>query len=69
MNFHGVMLPVTTPFDGDAVAPGKLADNIARYEAHGVAGYLLLGSTGEAPFLEEGEKLALLRGARAVIPA
>ena len=69
MTLEGVMLPVTTPFAGDAPAPSWLADNIARYEEHGVTGYLVLGSTGEAPLLEETEKSALLRAARAAIPA
>jgi len=60
MNLSGVLLPLTTPFEGGAVAPARLADNIARYEAHGLAGYLVLGSTGEAALLDEDEKLAVL---------
>ena len=69
MNLSGVFPPVTTPFDdrGD-VDLGALAGNLARYEAHGAAGYLLLGSTGEAAYLEEEEKLALLRTARRAVP-
>lgn len=69
MNLHGVLLPLTTPFDGDAVAPARLTAAIPRYEAHGVSGYLLLGSTGEAAFLDEDEKIALLSAAREAIPA
>jgi 4-hydroxy-2-oxoglutarate aldolase len=68
MNLSGVILPLTTPFAGDAVDTAALAANIARYERHGLAGYLLLGSTGEAALLDEDEKLALLRAARAAIP-
>jgi len=69
MSLSGVFAPVTTPFDdrggGDA---GALAENLARYESHGVAGYLLLGSTGEAAYLEEEEKLEVLRAARRAVP-
>jgi 4-hydroxy-2-oxoglutarate aldolase len=68
MNLSGVILPLTTPFAGDAVDAAGLAANIARYERHGVAGYLLLGSTGEAALLDENEKLEVLRAARTAIP-
>jgi 4-hydroxy-2-oxoglutarate aldolase len=68
MNPSGVIVPLTTPFAGDAVDTAALAANIARYERHGLAGYLLLGSTGEAALLDEDEKLAVLRAARAAIP-
>jgi len=68
MNLSGVILPLTTPFVGDAVDTAGLAANIARYEQHGLAGYLLLGSTGEAVLLDENEKLTVLRTARAAIP-
>ncbi len=69
MNLSGVLLPLTTPFDRGAVSPAKLAGNIARYEAHGLAGYLVLGSTGEAALLDEDEKIAVLEAARKAIPA
>jgi len=68
MNLHGVVLPVTTPFEGGAIAPARLAAAISRYQAHGVAGYLVLGSTGEAALLDEGEKIALLAAAREAVP-
>ncbi|MDH3285322.1 MAG: dihydrodipicolinate synthase family protein, partial [Acidobacteriota bacterium] len=48
--------------------PERLAANIARYEAHGVSGYLVLGSTGEAALLDEAEKVALLGAAREAVP-
>jgi dihydrodipicolinate synthase/N-acetylneuraminate lyase len=68
MNLSGVILPLTTPFSGDAVDTAALAANIARYQRHGLAGYLVLGSTGDAALLDEDEKLAVLRAARAAIP-
>jgi 4-hydroxy-2-oxoglutarate aldolase len=70
VNLSGIFPAVTTPFDGRGrVDPGALAENLARYEAHGVAGHLLLGSTGEAAYLEEDEKLDVLRAARRAVPA
>lgn len=69
MSYDGVLLPLTTPYRDGAVAAQQLGENIRRYEAHGVAGYLLLGSTGEAPLLTEIEKLELFDVARATIPA
>jgi 4-hydroxy-2-oxoglutarate aldolase len=69
MNLSGVFPPVTTPFDDRGrVDHGALACNLACYEVHGAAGYLLLGSTGEAAYLEEGEKLEVLRAARRAVP-
>jgi 4-hydroxy-2-oxoglutarate aldolase len=68
MNLHGVLLPLTTPFEGDAFAAASLTASIARYEAHELAGYLVLGSTGEAAFLTEDEKIAVLSTAREAIP-
>jgi 4-hydroxy-2-oxoglutarate aldolase len=70
MNLSGVFPPVTTPFDDRGrVDTRALAANLARYEAHGAAGYLLLGSTGEAAYLDEEEKLEVLRAARRAVPA
>jgi len=64
MRFSGVYLPVTTPFEDGEVAVGQLAANITRYARRGVDGFLVMGSTGEAALVEEGEKLAVLRAAR-----
>jgi dihydrodipicolinate synthase/N-acetylneuraminate lyase len=70
VNLSGVFPPVTTPFDDRGrVDPGALAENLARYERHGTAGYLILGSTGEAAYLEENEKLELVRAARRALPS
>ena len=70
MNLSGAFPPVTTPFDERGrVDTGALAANLARYEVHGAAGYLLLGSTGEAAYLEEEEKLEVLCAARRAVTA
>ena len=69
MKLEGVIPPLTTPFDDGGFSPEKLREMIARYEKSGVHGYLLLGSSGEAAYLQEKEKVAVLRTARAAIPA
>jgi 4-hydroxy-2-oxoglutarate aldolase len=69
VNLSGVFPPITTPFDDRGrVDLGALASNLARYEVHGAAGFLLLGSTGEAAYLNEDEKLEVLRAARRAVP-
>jgi 4-hydroxy-2-oxoglutarate aldolase len=64
----GVFVPVTTPFRGDVVAPDRLADNLRAWNATDLAGYVLLGSTGEFPMLTEAERDRVLVAAREAIP-
>ena len=66
--FRGVFLPVPTPYRGDAVATERLQANLARWNATALAGYVLLGSTGEFPMLSEAERDAVLVAARAAVP-
>jgi len=67
-SFGGVFIPVTTPFRGDDVAPDRLAANLSRYNATALAGYVVLGSTGEFPMLSEAERDRVLVAAREAIP-
>jgi 4-hydroxy-2-oxoglutarate aldolase len=64
----GVFIPVPTPYRGDAVATDRLQSNLAAWNQTGLAGYVLLGSTGEFPLLSEAERDAVLVAARAAIP-
>jgi len=66
--FEGVLPPVPTPFRGEEVACDRLAANLRRLEAYPLAGYVLLGSTGEFPLLSESEKERVLGTAREAIP-
>ena len=66
--FEGVYIPVTTPFRGDDVAPDALAANLRRYQEAPLAGYVVLGSTGEFPMLSEAERDRILGAAREAIP-
>ena len=65
---EGVFIPVPTPFRGEAVALDRLKANLARWNETALAGYVVLGSTGEFPLLTEAEKDAVLVAARAAIP-
>ena len=57
---EGVFVALTTPFAGNGIAAEKIKDNIRKLNATGVAGYLVLGSTGESVSLTDAESLALV---------
>jgi len=65
MLLHGIFPPISTPFypDGNLYAK-KLEHNVERYSKTPVAGLVLLGSTGEAVFLSDEERRAVLKTAR-----
>lgn len=70
MRLEGVILPVTTPFDAASgeVAPISFRDNLRSWLAAEVDGFVLAGSTGEAPLLDEDEVVRLVEWARDVVP-
>jgi 4-hydroxy-2-oxoglutarate aldolase len=69
VSLRGVFTPIATPFDGHGqVAHDKLEFNLDRWNQTGLSGYIVLGSNGEWVFLNEREKLAVLKTARQVIP-
>jgi 4-hydroxy-2-oxoglutarate aldolase len=57
---EGVYAALTTPFDGEEISVAKMKDNVKRLDATGLAGYLVLGSTGESVSLTDEESLALV---------
>jgi 4-hydroxy-2-oxoglutarate aldolase len=62
MLIEGVFAAVTTPFYPDErVYFRKLEANMARYSRSLLAGMVVLGSTGEAPMLNDAETLDVLR--------
>ena len=63
----GIYAALTTPFVGEEVSPAKFRENILRYNATGLAGYLVLGSTGESVSLDDAESLALLETAAGAV--
>jgi 4-hydroxy-2-oxoglutarate aldolase len=69
-NLKGVICPAVTPFNrrGD-VDEGFFRENLTRIAGIGLAGILVAGSTGEAPYLVEHERLRLIEIAREVVKA
>ncbi|MBI4241612.1 MAG: dihydrodipicolinate synthase family protein [Candidatus Rokubacteria bacterium] len=66
--FEGVFIPVPTPFRGEEVVTERLKANLERWNQTDLAGYVLLGSTGEFPLLTEDERDRVLVAAREAIP-
>ncbi len=69
LSIRGVMAPVTTPFRPDGSLDYEaLGRNLVKWRATGLAGYVILGSTGEFVTLSADERRAVLEVARAHIP-
>ena len=65
MQLKGIIPALTTPFDQQsALALDGLRANIARYNATGLAGYLVTGSTGESVLLDRTEFEKVLAAVR-----
>ena len=70
LSLKGVFPPIPTPFDREGnVALDALADNLQRWNQYHLAGYVVLGSNGEAVYLTDDEKTRVLETAREAIPA
>jgi len=70
VSLSGVFPPIPTPFDARGeVDTQALAENLTRWNRYDLAGYVVLGSNGEAVYLTEEEKLRVLETARPAIPA
>src|SRR3569832_1030358 len=64
MLLSGIIPAITTPFYPDGqIYFKKLEHNVGRYSKTPVAGLVVLGSTGEAPYLGDDEKRAVLKTA------
>jgi len=66
---RGLFPPIPTPFVHGEVSTERLADNLALWNGQPIDGYVVLGSNGEAPLLDEHERAAVIRAAREAIPA
>jgi 4-hydroxy-2-oxoglutarate aldolase len=67
---RGVLLPVTTPFNTDGgLDLDGLRSNLRSWNQSGLAGYVVLGSTGERVHLNEREYLQVVETARAEVPS
>jgi 4-hydroxy-2-oxoglutarate aldolase len=69
VSFRGVIPPLATPFRADGgVDLAAFEANLEALSVHDLAGFLVLGSNGEAASLDEEEKLALVAAARRLVP-
>jgi 4-hydroxy-2-oxoglutarate aldolase len=65
MDFSGVFAALTTPFAADdSVAIAHLKQNVQKYNATGLAGYAVQGSTGESVLLSRAEWDSVLVAAK-----
>ncbi len=70
MEIEGVFPPVTTPFDDNGcIVYDHLTENFKRWNETDISGYLILGSNSESVFLNEEEKLEIVKTARKSIPS
>src|SRR5258706_6416607 len=69
LKLNGLLLPITTPFTSDqSFDADALNRNIHRLNQTGIAGYVVLGSTGERVNLDEREFLQVIEIARRAGP-
>ncbi len=64
MKLSGVMPPITTPFQDGKLASDKLKKNFQKWNKTSLSGYLVLGSNGEAVYLNEKEKMKVVEISR-----
>ena len=65
MELAGIFPALTTPYREDgSVAVESFKQNLARYNKTGLAGYVVLGSTGESVLLSSAEGESLLAAAK-----
>lgn len=70
ISMAGVFPPIPTPFDANGeINYTALKSNMERWNRFPLAGYVVLGSNGEMPYLSEAEKLAYFEAIRKHIPS
>jgi 4-hydroxy-2-oxoglutarate aldolase len=69
MKLAGVLAPVPTPFDqADRLDTGRLRVALTRLSARPLAGFVVLGSNGEAVLMDEFESDRAIVAAREAVP-
>jgi 4-hydroxy-2-oxoglutarate aldolase len=70
MTLSGIFAPVPTPFDDrDQVDARRLRAALARWIAHPLTGFVVLGSNGEAGLMDDFESDQVIVTARDAVPA
>ncbi len=62
--FQGIFPALTTPYEGEDIAVPRFRENIAKFNQLGLAGFVILGSTGECVLVSDAEAERLVRAAR-----
>lgn len=60
---QGVFAALTTPFENDKISIHHFRENIKKYNAYDLAGYVIAGSSGEAAYLTDEESEILVKEA------
>jgi 4-hydroxy-2-oxoglutarate aldolase len=69
ISLRGVTPPIPTPFDTDGnVALTQLVENLERWNRYDLTGYVVLGSNGEAGYVDDDERAEVWGAARGAIP-
>ena len=58
---RGVWVPLVTPFQDEIFDPGALTELVAWLVGTGIGGFLVLGTTGEAPHVSDAEGDEIVR--------
>ena len=67
-SLKGIFPPLVTPFNRRGeIDEGLFCENVQKLTGIGLAGVLVAGSSGEAPYLSEGERLRLVEMARPLV--
>src|SRR6266404_1389212 len=67
-NLKGIFPPVVTPFNSRGnIDHQRFRENLRRYAGVGFSGIVVAGSTGEAPYLTDRERLRLVEVAREIV--
>lgn len=69
MALEGIYCPIITPFVDEQIDGAKVAFNLDKLNATDLAGYIVLGSTGEPVHLTRQEKVDTIKVAREYTPA
>ncbi len=62
--FTGIFAPLTTPFQKEKVFIDEFKNNIQKYNETDLAGYVILGTSGESAHLSDMESESLVKEAR-----
>ncbi len=68
LHLEGIFPAVITPFDANGqLNLGAFEANIQHWNKYGLHGYLVIGSTGESAFLDDGERTAIIELTKATM--